>query len=159
MDVSTTYALANIMGGALVLSSYFVFLPMTSMDLLWANISLKNQYLFWVSICITAISFLVAFVTMYASLKNKHRKSLSVTFWIGLAMFFIGSSLWAPMVWRRGSISVFIALLMASAGAFLMAMESKPNMLAVILFTIVFLHCVIMDNMIWFQSYHKVLSS
>lgn len=148
---TTRYMVLNGLGVALILSSYFIFLPMTPQERLWGDISKGMQTVFWTSILIAAICFVTAFVMI---LRQGMSGILSLTplFWVGLWMFFIGSSLWAPMVWVDNKLLVFLALLMTTCGVLIMALESGERMVKILLL-VVFLHALVMDNLIWYTAY------
>ena len=147
MSDTTRYMALNGLGVALILSSYFIFLPMTPQELLWGDISTSMQTVFWTSILIAAICFVTAFVMIL-----RQGMPLTPLFWIGLWMFFIGSSLWAPMVWVDSKLLVFMALFMTTVGVLLMALESGERMVKILLL-VVFLHALVMDNLIWYSAY------
>lgn len=144
------YLITNILGGLLIILTYILFLPRVQTKLLWGGISENVQRVFWTSIFISAVAFIVGVITLARS-----DQVISNVFWLGLTMFIVGSSLWAPMLMKNNRFMVFMALTMTTIGLFLMAMES-PLMIATICFLIVFLHAMIMDNVVWYSEYLKV---
>jgi len=134
--------LANIIGGIFVLSSYFIYLPKMSSQQLWVGIPKSLQTFFLISILLAIISFISAFFLL---------SHLSSIFWFGLSLFYIGASLWSIMLYHHSKLGVFIALSLTSLGALLMTFHH--NRLITLLFTYLFLHCLIMDNIIWFSYF------
>jgi hypothetical protein len=142
--------MTNILGGILIVLTYILYLPKVQTKLLWGGISENLQRVFLTSIFISAVAFIVGVITLATS-----NQVISNVFCLGLTMFIIGSSLWAPMLMKNDRFFVFIALTMTTIGLLLMVMESHSR-IATICFLVVFLHALIMDNVVWYSEYLKV---
>lgn len=136
---------ANVVGGIAVLLSYAFVLPKLSANEWWANMSTPLQTAFKVSIMFAVISYVIAFVYGLGT-------PFPWEYYLALTMFFVGASLWAPMVWIRQPILVGLALWLTSIGALGMSIFSG-DWIVCLFMLVVFLHCLIMDNAVWYFFY------
>ena len=143
------YILANVIGGLCVLTSYSIFLPLMSNDKLWASLSTTYKIYTIISIMIAVFAFISCF-----SIIVRYKEDISTNLLIGLTLFYLGASLWTPSLYYNNKICVLLALIFTTAGALLMTLYS-PTMITKLLMLIVFLHCLITDNVIWYSSYIK----
>lgn len=135
----------NIIGGSAVLLSYALVLPKKSSKAWWVGLPPYAQTWFWVSIVIAITFYLLAFSVGY-------NRQFSWEYYLMMALFYLGASLWAPMVWLEIPMMVLLALSLTSIGALGMAMFSYDPVIFMCMF-VVFLHCFLMDNVAWYLAY------
>jgi hypothetical protein len=128
----------HILGAIMVFTSYFYYIPKIRTKDLWAGMSSNLKLLFTISILIAVLSFLIG---MWTGNDSKLK-------WAFL-IFYLGASLWAPFLYYNNQLMVLVALCLTSLGAFLLTLWSPRH----ILFFIVLLHVLIMDNIIWYRNY------
>lgn len=143
------YLILNVILGMIVLWTYTVYLPYIPIDNLWVGMSEVTQWIFWISIMIAVVCYLVGFCRLYFGRELK----LSIMIWLGTVLFYVGASLWGPMLMREKELGVMIALMMTSFGAFLLTIGSMTDQVTMYFFMIVLLHVLIMDNVIWYSKY------
>lgn len=131
--------LVHLLGGSLVLLSYFYYLPRIKSEVLWAGMPKSLRSLFKIFIVIVALSFLIG---MWAGSDDDKLK------W-AFVIFYIGAALWPLSVYYNNKIMVLTALCVTTLGALLLSLWSPKYLL----FFIVFLHVLIMDNIIWYRYY------
>lgn len=129
----------HIVGAIMVLTSYFYYIPKIRTKDLWAGIPNNLQLILTISILIAVVSFLIG---MWS---GGNDPKLKWAFFI----FYLGASLWAPFVYYNNKLMVLVALCLTSLGAFLLTLWSPRH----ILFFIVLLHVLIMDNIVWYRYY------
>ena len=142
--------LLNGLGGLAVLMSYGLFLPKLPAEEWWQGLPAQVQTWVWTSIMIAVVCYVVAFVVGF-------RKEFAWEYYAMMMLFFVGASLWAPMVYWNLPILVFMSLVMTTLGALGMAIFSYDWVLFALMF-VVFLHCFVMDNVVWFTAYVHHLS-
>lgn len=147
----TNYLMANVFGWIVVLTTYFMYLPLMDSDYLWVGITGWKRNVVWMSILIAAVCFVLGVVMVV--------RGCSKVGWgvfAGLLMFMVGSALWAPMVWANRSVVVLLSLVMTSIGAMMMTVYAEDKW-AKLFFLIVFLHVFLVDNVYWYGRYSRYL--
>jgi hypothetical protein len=131
--------LVHLLGACLIFPSYFYYLPKIKSEVLWAGMPKSLRPLYMIFIVIVALSFLIG---MWAGGDDDKLK------W-AFVIFYIGAALWPVSVYYNNKLMVLFALCMTSLGALLLSLWSPRYLL----FLIVFLHVLIMDNIIWYRYY------
>lgn len=135
----------NLLGGVAVLTSYAVFLPQKSSTEWWVGLPSQIQMVFWVSLAVAGVCFVASFVIAF-------RQQRMWEYYMMMMLFYVGATLWAPMVSIRSPTMVLISLFLTSVGALGMAIFSYDPLIFVLMF-FVFLHCFLMDNIVWYLAY------
>ena len=116
----------HIVGGLLVLPSYFYYLPKIQSDNLWVDMPQNLRTVFTFSIVIAVVSFIIG---MWVGRKNPKLK-------LAFLIFYIGAALWPPMVYYKNKSMVFIALCLTTFGALLLTLWSPKYIFFFIVFCV-----------------------
>lgn len=135
----------NIIGGLVVLGSYATVLPRQSSTYWWMGMPERLRRVVWVTLTVAVASYVAAFAIGYA-------RPYPWAYYIMMLAFYVGAAMWAPMVHLQVPSMVLLALTLTSVGALGMAVFSYDPAVFILMF-LVFMHCLIMDNVIWYMAY------
>ena len=135
----------NVIGGILVLTSYFYYIPKIGMTNLSKQIPEYMKYIYVSSIIFATICYILA---MILEIRNPGMIKSPVMFYIGLVLFLIASALRAPSIYYYPKKITIILLSIVSFSVLLM-LFSISDKITILCLLYLFLHCLILDNIIW----------
>lgn len=162
---STALIVLVLFGGVYVITSYAYLLPKAikpgaTFDSLWFGIPATDRRLFYVSMALATIGFVVAFVRFVRDVQWKTFPSLCIPY----AIFFTGAVLWTSSLWwwsfdtytqlARGS--VVLALCITTLGAALLLREAwvvRKDTVATIGTALLLMHVTLFDNLYWARAF------
>lgn len=144
------WLLLNLIGGALVLGTYFIFLRGLSQKTLWVGIdNPKVRTLYGVSMIFAAIGYLLFFW------ENQKQKKVSAQKKAWLIVFFLSAATWAPSLSDKKTVlwptTLFALTGTSLAVAMLFWLETSP--LARLGLGYLFFHVFVLDNLIWGRNF------
>lgn len=147
---SNELIIINVLGGICVLSSYFYYIPKIGLNNLSKQIPSSMRYVFLFSIVLATICYLLA---MISEINNPGIIKSPQMFYLGLILFFVASSFWAPCIYYNyPKYITILCLSIVSFGILLMLLSISDN-LTMLCLLYLFLHCLILDNIVWSHYY------
>lgn len=149
--------IGNLLSGFLVLFTYVIFLPKIlnlniSLNKIWGNIKGTQRNLTYISMIISAISFLYIF-RFFTLNKIKYNKIVN----IGFIIFYIGAISWAPLLYNyflntneTNLLLMILSLCLTTFGIillFIYIFSLKKNYLLKIAITLFLFHVLFLDNL------------
>jgi len=153
-------------GGIYVLTSYAYLLPRsiphgeTTLDALWFGIHGLERRMFYVSMVVSALAFVIATIRFSRSLTWKEFPALCVAY----TLFLAGATLWTTSLWWLSSntyesmarISVIFALCLTTLGAIVLFREAwivRRDLITAIAIGLVCFHVAVLDNSRWAYAF------
>ena len=156
----------NVLFGVIVLYTYFKYLGDSlkigvKVDELWGNIKGNYRNVYYISMVISALSYL--YLCYYLICLDKKIHNNKNIIYIGTILFFIGASLWAPFVYNHfknnlNKIFIYLSLCLTTCGIILLFIHimNNGNLFSKICISLFLFHVLILDNLIWSIKFQKI---
>jgi len=140
------WLVSQVIGGILVLGSYFYYLPKIPTERLWVGLNASWRTLYTISILLSGVAYL-------SFLYLNRRRTIHP---LSLFLFLIAASLWSPSLYyfpQQKWITILSLCLVSATVGWALALEPTSHVYNRMLLGYLLFHVFVMDNIGWSIRY------